>query len=210
MQSIRKALDELGYEPIEGALYYQFARKIDYLGQARSLKIDLLAQVPVEGRGRVKMDKRRIRPRSFAGLHAHTTPEAITVDRHLLPVHLGQEPETVTVYVPHPFSYLVLKLAALRDRIGDSRGAYHAFDLYATLAMMTEREWDEGNSLRDEYRETDALRDAQSIVRDLFAGADSRGVLRLREQAAIERHPLTSDDVAAFVDNIRALLLGTA
>ncbi|HEX8830839.1 MAG TPA: hypothetical protein VF705_06725, partial [Longimicrobium sp.] len=79
VEQFRAALDALGYKPIEAAKYYQFARELEYLGQKRSLKIDLLARVPetTAERSALKADVRRVRNRAFSHLHAHATPEAL-------------------------------------------------------------------------------------------------------------------------------------
>ncbi|HYL99428.1 MAG TPA: hypothetical protein VEZ90_10775, partial [Blastocatellia bacterium] len=145
MRLIRSTFDDLGYMKVKGAEYYQFVLPIEYAGFPRGIKVDLLA-APVSGprSAEVKQDVRRIRPRgSFNRLHAHVTPEAFTVEQNTLPVDIGDASKPVTVHIPHPFSYLLLKLFALRDRIDDTeKGAYHAFDIYRTIAMMTSEEWD--------------------------------------------------------------------
>jgi hypothetical protein len=84
--AIRQALDELGYSPVLGAEYYQFFREV-VVGEARrDLKFDFLA-APVSGAQAkmVKVDVRRIRPCGVteATMHAHTTPEALTIEEHL-------------------------------------------------------------------------------------------------------------------------------
>src|SRR5580765_1510047 len=92
MAAIRQALDELEYSPVPGAEYYQFFREVTIAGAKRNLKFDFLA-APVTGEQarRVKADVRRIRPRAVTGLplHAHTTPEALTIEEHLLAVNIG-------------------------------------------------------------------------------------------------------------------------
>jgi hypothetical protein len=76
---IREALNRLGYLPVDTAKFYQFYKNIEYSGSNRAIKFDFLA-APVKGEyaAKVKIDKRRIRPRSGEGFHAHTTPEALT------------------------------------------------------------------------------------------------------------------------------------
>jgi hypothetical protein len=120
MAAIRQALDELGYSPVRGAEYYQFFREVVIAGVPRNLKFDFLA-APVTGEqaARVKADARRIRPRekSETSMHAHTTPEAVTIEEHLISVNIGGAEQSIEVFIPHPFSYTLLKLFALRDQI---------------------------------------------------------------------------------------------
>ncbi len=119
MAAIREALDELGYSPVPGAEYYQFFREVTIGGVKRNLKFDFLA-APVLGEQakKVRADVRRIRPRGAqAPMHAHTTPEALTVEEHLLAVDIGEADKHIEVLLPHPFSYVLLKLFALRDQI---------------------------------------------------------------------------------------------
>lgn len=146
IERFRAALDTLGYRPVEAAKYYQFVRDLEFAGQQRGLKIDLLARLPetADERTALKADARRVRNRSFRLLHAHATPEAVTVEELLLPLTLNQGEERATVYVPHPFSYLLLKLFALRDQTGDParfHGRHHAYDIFCTVAMMTRADW---------------------------------------------------------------------
>lgn len=128
MRALRKALDSLGFEPAPGAEHYQFVRDIDYQGQQRVVKIDLLAQVP-EDTKHVTMDERRIRPHGFRRLHGHPAPEALTVHAGLVSLPVCGTEEDVSVQLPHPFSYLLLKLYALKDRKDDpdeDYGRHHA------------------------------------------------------------------------------------
>ncbi len=209
---IRKALDELGYMPVESAKFYQFVRQVEYRGLPRSVKIDFLA-APVEGEGaaRVKSDVRRIRPREAKGLHAHTTPEALTVEDHLLAFDINADTEEspLMVYLPHPFSYLLLKLFALSDQVESEEkgyGAYHAFDIYRTVAMMTEAEWGEAHEMRDQYAATEPVSRARGIVRELFSGIEARGVLRLRDHARTVGEELPVEQLRELIDDLQELL----
>lgn len=209
---IREALDELGYVPVESAKFYQFVRPIEYAGLPRGVKIDFLA-APVEGEGaaKVKSDARRIRPRAAKGLHAHTTPEALTVEDHLLAfdVNADTDEPSLMVYLPHPFSYLLLKLFAFHDQIESEEkrhGAYHAFDIYRTIGMMTEAEWGEAHEMRDRYAATEPVSRARGIVRELFSGIEARGVLRLRDHARTVGEVLPLEQLRELIGDVRELL----
>lgn len=206
---IRAALDALGYEPIEGAKYYQFVLPVVYAGLPRGVKIDLLA-APVSGekKAAVRQDSRRVRPRSGEGLHAHITPEALTVEEHSQPVDLGGD-EPVVVYLPHPFSYLLLKLFALRDLLDDEakgRGAYHAFDIYRTVAMMTSSEWEEAVQMQGRYAATEPVAEAGRLVKELFSGLEAPGTVRLREHARRVGEQIPSENLRAMIDDLHELL----
>lgn len=205
---IREALDRRGYEPV--VPNFQFRREIYYRDRRRSVKVDFLAApVPDELRGSVKTDPVRIRPRDGKGLHAHVTPEALTIEESLISIDIGEGDESSTVFLPHPFSYLLLKLYALRDRIGDrdsDNGRHHAFDLYSTIATMTEQEWDESGSIRDRYSNTPQVIEARGIASDLFANRTAAGSLRLQEHARNTGYALSREHLALFLDSLRELM----
>jgi hypothetical protein len=188
IEQFRAALDSLGYAPIETARYYQFAREVEYLGQTRSLKIDLLARVPgtTAERAALKADSRRVRNRRFSQLHAHATPEAVTVEEALLPVAISASGQSATVFIPHPFSYLLLKLFALRDQIDVAEklfGRHHAFDIFCIVAMMTRSDWEGALELRTRFLAADPVIEARALVNTLFGSRAAPGVQRLVEHA---------------------------
>lgn len=165
--------------------------------------MDLLAPLPEAGK--VIADLRRIRPPGFRGLHAHVTPEALTVEEYLLPVSLKCDDAEVEVFVPHPFSYIVLKLFAFRDRRNDPEkqsGGYHSFDIYTALAMMTEEEFLQGRELRGRYAETAQMTEAQEIVEEFFSSETDQGMLRMREHL---RQVGINEDAVSLGDFIRDL-----
>ena len=205
---IREALDRRGYKPVVSN--FQFQREIDYRDRRRSVKVDFLAApVSAELRGSVKTDPVRIRPRDGKGLHAHVTPEALTVEESLIAINIGEGDENLTVFLPHPFSYLLLKLYALRDRISDQNsdnGRHHAFDLYSTIATMTEQEWNESENIRDHYTNAPRVIEARSIASDLFANRTAAGSLRLQEHARMTGYALTQEHLALFLDSLQELM----
>lgn len=207
--AIRQVLDELGYSPVPGAEYYQFHREEMIEGVPRTLKFDFLA-APVTGEQAkmVNVDVRRIRPRGVTGapMHAHTVPEALTVEEHLLSVEIGEADRRVEIFLPHPFSYVLLKLFALRDQL-DNRdknfGRHHAFDIYSTWAMMTEDEFGQAEQLRIKFSDIGAMPDALEIAQTLFADEHAMGMIRLKEHARLERANLAETD--EFIKDVRDL-----
>ena len=151
------------------------------------------------------MKSRRIRPKETKGIHTHVTPEAFTVGEGLLHLPLDKK-GNIKVGVPHPFSFLLLKLFAYRDRRNDEKkefGRYHAFDLYRIVAMMTEEDFAESEDFRDRYIDDPIVVEVRTIVGELFLDTDSEGAIAILEHVATMGSDLTRDDVAAFLDDLR-------
>ncbi len=190
LKPLANALTELGYGVVEGAEKYQFARPGPTGGREGSLKIDLLTGPREHFEGTcVLFDERRVRPRPSVGVHAHPVDEALTLEHDLTPVCIegttskGTTHEA-TVFLPHPFTYAMMKLFAFRDRFNDDDkefGRYHALDLYVVLAMATEVEWKTAQALSRERHQADRYLEATRIVEQYFDTQTSGGVLRLRE-----------------------------
>lgn len=211
MAAIRQALDELGYSPVAGAEFYQFFREVTIGGAPRNLKFDFLA-APVLGEQakKVRVDVRRIRPRGTTErpMHAHTTPEALTVEEHVISVDIGEADKAMEVLIPHPFSYTMLKLFALRDQIDNEAkefGRHHAFDIYTTWAMMTEQEFAQAEELRTQYADNDVMSKAIEIANRLFADENAKGMIRLKEHARIEKVEVV--EIGEFVKDIKTLFV---
>jgi hypothetical protein len=214
MAAIRQALEELDYSPVPGAEYYQFFREIVIAGVPRNLKFDFLA-APVVGEEakKVKADVRRIRPRGKTErpMHAHTTPEAVTIEERLISVDIGEAGQPIEVFLPHPFSYTLLKLFALRDQVNNKAkefGRHHAFDIYTTWAMMTEEELIQAEELRTQYADADIMSEAIKIANTLFADENAKGMIRLKEHTRTENVELV--EIAEFTKDIRMLFLQDA
>lgn len=209
-EALHRALESLGYEPVESARHYQFRREVTHQGANRNVKIDLLAPLP-QDRGNVKVDERRIRPYDFRRLHAHKTPEALTIEECLLEVPIGKAPDEHSVFIPHPYTYLVLKIFALRDRIDDEDtlyGRYHAFDMYRAVAMTTEQELAQVDQFHDKFGSEGPIAEAKRLAGDLFGDTGSLGVIRLQEHARDVAIDPTELDIEGFMDDLRFMLVG--
>ncbi len=190
LKPLANALTELGYRAVKGAEKYQFAKPGPTGGQEGSLKIDLLTgpRECFEGTD-VRCDDRRVRPRPSVGVHAHPVDEALTLEYELTPVCLEGttskgKATTATVFLPHPFTYAMMKLFAFRDRFKDHNkdfGRYHALDLYVVLALATEGEWKTAQAISRERHQADEFVEATRIVEQYFSSQTSGGALRLRE-----------------------------
>ncbi len=209
LASLKSALDKLGYTPVKGAEHYQF-RKDDPDGFiSRGIKIDLLTgpRSSFDGTG-LKVDERRVRPNPSVKVHAHPTDEAITLDQHLQEVNfqIGEDGKSAnkSVYLPHPFTYSLMKLFALRDQVDDrakGNGSHHALDLYSIIAMMTESEWKQAKKMASANADSKIGREASRIVFELFDSITSQGLLVMRA------NPYCSDQLqlSEFIDLIREL-----
>jgi predicted nucleotidyltransferase len=191
MKTVTAALDHLGYKAVPEAQYMQWKKHIDLHGHDREIKVDLLVGPLGQFRDRLHVKGVRARPVGAIKLHAHTVEEA---------VHIDQSPATITVsgnrsngqfselqiHLPHPFTYLMMKLFAFRDRKDDADkdlGRHHALDLYTIVAMQTEAEYQESLRLAGLYRQDRHVETAHGIIRSDFAEPTSIGVLRLREHS---------------------------
>ena len=210
IEKIRDALEKLKFVPV--AQFFQFQLHVVYEGLERGVKIDLLAAPPETEAGRklVKINKPRIRPKKAKNIHGYLTEAALTIEENLLPVDISEnEDSPLEIYLPHPFSYLVMKLFALRDRLEDEEkdfGAYHAFDIYRIIAMMTESEWNEAVELRKSYQKAAKIREAAEIVGELFTNLESIGVLRVRQHARAVEFAIPPKNLVALIEDLNELL----
>ncbi len=157
---------------------------------AGSVKIDILtgSQSCFQGT-RVKADNRRARPKPSVGMHAHPVDEALTLEEGLLPILLagtlssGDTWES-EIFLPHPYTFSMMKLFAFRDRLDDPDkefGRYHALDLYTILATTTEKEWEYALQLRDQHKNEPFTIKAGHLVSEYFSAPERLGMIRLRE-----------------------------
>jgi hypothetical protein len=208
--ALRDALLAQGYAPIEKAHFFQFGKEATHYGQKRTIKIDLLAPIPADedAKARTRRDTIRIRNRKIKDINAHVALEALTLDENLLTLEISDGQYTATVYSPHPYTFLVLKLHAyrdLREKEAKDFGRHHAFDLYRILAMITKREWEEAEALRDRYQEHDPIREAGQIVKEFFGDEIARGTIALREDARRGSVDLHRKDILEFMRDLRDL-----
>ncbi len=204
IEKIRDALLDLGYKPI--AEHFQFAVSVGKQEHGLKVRIDLLAPpVSIEERNLVKINKPRIRPKQAKNIHGYLTEEAITIEEKLIFFNIGQSNKPVEIYLPHPFTYLMLKLFALRDRLDDENkdfGAYHAFDIYRIIGMMTEEEWEQTLEIRNKYCDSVKFKESIKIVGELFSSMDSKGILRIRQHAKNNKIEMTEDNLSGLINDL--------
>jgi hypothetical protein len=208
-EKIRNAIEKLGFVPF--AKYFQFRLPLEYEGLTMPIKIDLLAAAPKtdEARKLVKINKPRIRPHGAEKIHGFLTEEAVTLEEYLLPINISDK-ETLEIYLPHPFTYLVMKLFALRDRLEDEAkdsGAYHAFDIYRIVALITEKEWEQSVELYKKYADDSKIKEASEIVAKLFEATDSLGILRIRQHAQSVNIAIPEANLSSLTQDLQELFL---
>jgi hypothetical protein len=190
LKPLAEAIIRLGYKVVKGAEKYQFVKPGQRGAEAGSIKIDILTgpQSRFEGTS-VRADARRARPNPSIGIHAHPVDEALTLEEGLFSVSFDGKLGTgeswhTEVFLPHPYTFLMMKLFAFRDRLDNADkefGRYHALDLYTIMATMTENEWEQALELRDQYGNEPYIREAGRLVAKLFSSLDRLGMIRLRE-----------------------------
>jgi hypothetical protein len=91
-----------------------------------SIKIDILTgpEKAFDG-SNVQVDDRRARPNPSVGIHAHPVNESPTLEEGLLSIPIegtisSGESWRGEVFLPHPYTFLMMKLFAFRDRLQDS------------------------------------------------------------------------------------------
>jgi hypothetical protein len=190
LKPLVSAITGLGYQVVPGAENYQFVKAGPGGTDAGSVKIDILtgAQSCFQGT-LVKVDTRRARPKPSVGMHAHPVDEALTLEQGLLPILLagtlssGDTWES-EIFLPHPYTFSMMKLFAFRDRLDDPDkefGRYHALDLYTILATTTEEEWEYALQLRDQHKNEPFTIEAGQLVSEYFSAPERLGMIRLRE-----------------------------
>lgn len=212
MQIVRDALDALGFIVVPEREYLQFERKV---GPAQVVKVDLLtAQLgELKSDPGVRADSRRARPTSVKGgkLHAHPTDGALGLSAASQPIQIGGTRSDgteaqITVRLPHPFSYLLMKLTAYRDRKNDAGkdlGRHHALDIYRIVAMLTELELAEVAQHLETNRGDAQLESCREVVLRDFLGEKPDGVRAMRQ------HPLWREpnQLDPFFDLLRDLFV---
>ncbi|PKN67820.1 MAG: hypothetical protein CVU57_00995 [Deltaproteobacteria bacterium HGW-Deltaproteobacteria-15] len=190
LEPLAAAISSLQYKVIPGREKYQFFKPGEGGTEAGGIKLDILTGPRQRFRGTpVKTDTRRVRPKPSVGIHAHPLNEATTLEEGLLPITLdgklsSGEPWEAEVFLPHPFTFLMMKLFAFKDRLDDPDkefGRYHALDLYSILATTTEEEWRHALGIRAGLENEPYVLEAGRLVLQYFSTLDGIGIVRLRE-----------------------------
>ncbi|MEW6078480.1 MAG: hypothetical protein AB1724_11755 [Thermodesulfobacteriota bacterium] len=209
LKPLARALSDLGYEAVPGAEKYQFAKPGPGGTDAGSVKIDILTGPQSRFQGtRVKADARRVRPSPSVGIHAHPVTEALTLEESLLPIMLtgrlsSGEFWKSEIFLPHPYTFSMMKLFAFRDRVNDPDkdfGSYHALDLFTILATTTEAEWAYAHRLRDQYKDDPSVKEAGRLVLQYFSTEEKTGMVRLMESPYYRSELQNEDFMSTLIE----------
>lgn len=192
MEFIAAVLKSLGYIVLENSKFWQFKKEIS---KTAEVKIDVLSgPIPEEFHSSIHRNLHRLRPKGKSvGLHARIAEEALALEDGFVPIVLDGSLSTGESYssevlIPHPFTYILMKLHAFRDRLDDDRkelGQHHALDLFRAVAMMSETELEEASRFASKFSENSSLLSARQIAGEFFSQANSIGTMRIRQ------HPLS-------------------
>jgi len=217
LKPLAEAILRLDYIVIPGAEKYQFVKPGPGGADAGSIKIDILTGPQSRFQGtRVRTDARRARPNPSVGIHAHPVDEAPTLEEGILTVTLAGKLGSgglwqAEVFLPHPYTFLMMKLFAFRDRLDDADkefGRYHALDLYTILATTTEEEWGYALELCDQQGDEPYVMEAGRLVSKYFSALDRLGMIRLRE-SPYYRHELQLDKFMSALQELFPLTAET-
>jgi hypothetical protein len=208
IESLKASLTRLGYEVDPKAKNFQFIKPVKLFGQDRVIKIDLLAAPPDSAdKAKVEIKKPRIKPSGVEGIHAYLTDEAAGIEIGKQPFDMARLDSNLklknqVLFIPSSFNYLILKLHAFEDRKNreDAKsnfGRHHAFDLFATVARMSEEDWKIAQGHLGAHRGEAYLANAIAIRKENFSSKTSLGSLRLRESQSYQSERTTYD---AYLD----------
>ena len=195
-KQLRDALDRLGYTVIEKAKFYQFVRPIAIGSATYEVKVDFLTKRPdITLFPTLRVDSRRVRLKQSLELHAHTTEEAAAIEEMPLEITLeGQktngETYMASLFVPHAYPFLMMKLFAFRDQKDNPEkefGREHAFDIFTLVSILTEDEFETAKTLAAQYASLPVAKEAAAIVSSLFGEPSALGLLRLQEHRFFSR-----------------------
>ncbi len=189
--AVRDLLNRLGYS--EYTPNYQFEKPLDSENPERKVRVDLLARPPGPGDG-IRVKGPRVK-RSGLGLHGRVTPEAFAVENNptRLDAHGARSDggrAEASVFVPHPYAWLNMKVKAAHDWLEMERGKIprkpnserHVFDVYVLTAMLTEAELDEAAEYAGRYADHAQAADVRRCAIALFGSNSASGTLEAARQ----------------------------
>jgi hypothetical protein len=213
----RAALDGLGFNVVPEARWLKFSRRVS----DTEVLLDVMVGPLGEHADAVRLKGSRARPRDLggkSGLHAFATREALGIESDPIRLPLsgrrsdGSE-AVCDVLIPRAFPYALMKLGALRDRVGDpnkQEGRHHAMDLYRIIGMLTEEEIEVSATLAREYADHPEIAKAKRTIDSLLTPANGLGRLRLMEYQRAHRDSIPEVNGELLVRELRRLLVPVA
>lgn len=174
------------FEPVAGSERWKFAKQV---GVDLRISLDFHAPPPPEGRKDLRSDERRVKPKPSLkdkGIHGRQDAEAVGASLHPFLF----EVDGLTVAVPNPVTWAIMKMVAASERrsksldpvnalerrlFDEKSAAKHAQDVYRAIAMVTREENDHAPEVLGAIREKPAYVNAVRIWADLFQSEESWG-----------------------------------
>ena len=193
-QAVRALLDRLSYK--EHTPQWQFGKPLrSDAATEETVKVDLLARTPTSAEP-VLVKPPRVGSGAGIALHGHETPEAFAVEDSplLIPVKGlrtdGVEVEA-TVFVPHPYAWLTMKVKAAHDWLRMEHGEQarkpfrekHTFDVYLLTTMLREQELEEAKQMAERYATHALASDIRLYAEELYGVPDAPGFREASRQA---------------------------
>ena len=192
-ESIRQAINDLHYIPAQAN--WQFVKPLGESFPGQIVSIDLLARHPGPGES-VRLKPPRV---GEGVLHGRDTEEAFAIefDPVSLTVHKSRtnmETAEISVLVPHPYSWLNMKVRAAHDWLKMQRGQLkpkpfsekHAFDVYLIVAMLQENELNRSSELALHFSHHPIAAEIRAEAQELFSSPNSPGSIEVRRQIGRE------------------------
>ncbi len=210
---LRAALDSLGFTVVQGAEWLKFRREV----AGTEVLLDVMVGPLGEFADRVKFKDPRVRPKGLPGdqgVHAFATEEALGIERSPMTLTIteqrpGGSARSCAVRVPRAFTYALMKLGALRDRVHDQNkqeGRHHAMDLYRIVGMITQEEEAICAEMAKSYAGDPQIDEAMRTIDSLLEPASGLGRLRLIEYQRASQGAVPEVDPDLLVSELRRLL----
>lgn len=211
---LRAALDGLGFRAVPGSEWLRFTREVG----GRRVLLDLMVGPLREHSNAVCLRNLRARPKGLRGklgVHAFATEAALGIESEPMRIPLDGVRSSglhsrCEVLIPRAFPYVLMKLGAMRDRIGDQskqEGRHHAIDLYRIVGLLTEEEVEVSERLAREHAGHAEIGSAMRTVDLLLAPSDGIGRVRLLEHQRMHRASMPAVDPDLLVRELRRLLV---
>ena len=185
-RSIVQALDRNEFKVVEQHPRWQFEKQLD---PDRQVLVDLHAELPESENQNLALDKLRVKHRPSLGdqgVHGRQNPEAAGCSLHPFLFQIGE----ITISVPNPVTWSVMKLVSTRDRRKKSEDAdrdepyrnfhhheamKHARDVARIVAMMTRDERERSLEVISEIAGRPYFAEAVAACDQLFRRDDGWG-----------------------------------
>lgn len=179
--AFKSALDKHGFSVSERNPRWQFEKRVS---KTHRVVVDLHAPLPAKDQSNLQTHGRRVKHKPSLGeegIHGRTNPEAVGAD--LQPFSF--EANGMTILVPNPVTWSIMKLTAMNDRwilsgnenepeekgeFSHAQAIKHAQDACRVVALVTRDENDSVLSVAEAIRETPEFVKATHILNTLLIG----------------------------------------